>query len=166
MDLVIEDDSRVRTAYFCMSEDNVRKVIKLPWVSFCSDSDSVAPRGVFLKSRLHPRAYGSFARVLGHYVRDEHVLTLSQAIHKLSALPANNLNLERRGSLSPGYFADVVIFDPKQIKDQATFHQPHQFAEGMKHVFVNGVQVLKDGEHTGAKPGRVIKGTMRSKAVR
>jgi N-acyl-D-amino-acid deacylase len=160
IDLVVEDASRVETVYFCMSEDNVRKLIKLPWVSFCSDSDSLAPRGAFLKSAIHPRAYGSFARVLGQYVRDDHIITLPDAIRKLTSLPASNLKLERRGMLSPGYFADIVAFDPKKIKDLATFQRPHQLATGMMHVLVNGVPVLKDGDHTGAKPGRVVKSTV------
>ena len=119
----------------------------------------MAPRGAFLKSAIHPRAYGSFARVLGKYVRDDHIVTLPDAIRKLTSLPANNLRLERRGMISPGYFADIVAFDPAHIKDLATFQKPHQLAIGMRHVLVNGVPVLKDGEHTNAKPGRVVKGT-------
>jgi N-acyl-D-amino-acid deacylase len=141
-----------------MSEDNLRKQVQLPWLSFCSDAESLATEGVFLKSNPHPRAYGSFARVLGHYSRDEKLITLQDAIRRLAALPAENLKIQERGSLKVGYFADVVAFDPEVIQDCATFAQPHQYAVGMQHVFVNGVQVLKDGEHTGAKPGRVVRG--------
>ncbi|MFB0555560.1 MAG: amidohydrolase family protein [Phycisphaerae bacterium] len=158
IDLVIEDDSRVETVYFLMSEENVKKQIKLPWVSFCSDAGSLAPEGVFLKSNPHPRAYGSFARLLGKYVRHEKVITLTEAIRRLTRLPADNLKLDRRGRLEKGYYADIVIFDPETIIDHATFEKPHQYATGMLHVFVNGSQVLKDGEHTGAKPGRVVRG--------
>jgi N-acyl-D-amino-acid deacylase len=158
MDLVIEDDSRVGTVYFLMSEDNIKKQIALPWVSFGSDAGSLAPEGVFLKSNTHPRAYGNFARLLGKYVRDEKVISLEEAIRRLTSLPAANLKLDRRGSLKVGHFADVVVFDPAKIQDHATFDTPHQYATGMVHVFVNGVQVLKDGEHTGAKPGRVVRG--------
>jgi N-acyl-D-amino-acid deacylase len=158
MDLIIEDNSRIATVYFSQSEDNLRKKITLPWVSFCSDSASLAPEGVFLKSSVHPRAYGSFARVLGKFSRDEQLLPLEEAIRKLSSLPAETLKLERRGRLREGYFADVVVFDPEKIQDHATFAQPHQYATGMLHVFVNGAQVLKDGEHTGATPGRVVRG--------
>src|SRR5437588_13130659 len=141
-----------------MSEENVRKLIPLPWVSFGSDEASQAPEGVFLKSMPHPRAYGNFARLLGRYVRDEKLLPLEQAIRKLTSLPATNLGLERRGTLKEGYFADVVVFDPQTIIDRATYDKPHQYAVGVKHVFVNGTQVLKDGEHTGAKPGRALSG--------
>jgi len=158
IDLVIEDNSRVETVYFLMSEENVKKQIKLPWVSFCSDAGSLAPEGVFLKSNPHPRAYGSFARLLGKYVRQEKVITLAEAIRRLTRLPADNLKLDRRGKLEKGYYADIVIFDPLTIIDHATFERPHQYATGMLHVFVNGTQVLKDGEHTGAKPGRVVRG--------
>ncbi|UCS94605.1 D-aminoacylase [Echinicola marina] len=158
MDLVIEDGSRVGTVYFLMSEENVKNQIKLPWMSFGSDAQSMATEGVFLTSSTHPRAYGNFARLLGKYVRDEKVINLEEAIHKLTELPASNLKLKKRGSLKTGNFADVVIFDPLTIKDKATFDNPHQYAEGMVHVFVNGSQVLKDGEHTGAFPGRVIRG--------
>ncbi|HEY3056437.1 MAG TPA: D-aminoacylase [Thermoanaerobaculia bacterium] len=158
IDLVVEDDSRVETVYFLMSEDNVRKQIALPWVSFASDAASLAPEGVFLKSNVHPRSYGNFARLLGKYVRDEHVIPLEEAMRKLTSLPATNLKLDRRGKLAAGYFADVVVFDPAKIQDHATFEKPHQYATGMVHVFVNGVQVLRDGEHTGAKPGRVVRG--------
>jgi len=158
MDLIIEDGSRVSTVYFDQSEDVVRKVIALPWVSFNSDSASLAPEGVFLKSKPHPRAYGSFARVLGKYVRDEQLIPMEEAIRKLAALPSQNLRLDRRGQLKEGFFADVVVFDPDAIQDNATFVDPHQYATGMLHVFVNGRQVLKDGEHTGATPGRVVRG--------
>jgi N-acyl-D-amino-acid deacylase len=158
MDLIIEDESRVGAVYFNQSEDNLRKAIALPWVSFCSDAASLAPEGVFLKSSTHPRAYGSFARLLGRYVRDERVLPIAEAIRKLTSLPAANLKLERRGLLRSGYYADVVAFDPDTIQDHATFTEPHQYATGVVHVFVNGVQVVKDGEHTGAKPGRVVRG--------
>lgn len=158
IDLVIEDDSRVGTIYFTMDEANVRRQIALPWVSFGSDAASLAPEGVFLASGTHPRAYGTFARLLGHYVREEGVITLAEAIRKLTALPAANLKLDRRGRLSPGYFADVVVFDPAHIADHATFTQPHQYATGMVHVLVNGTPVLRDGEHTGAMPGRVVRG--------
>ncbi|MHC4487724.1 MAG: N-acyl-D-amino-acid deacylase family protein [Planctomycetota bacterium] len=158
IDLVIEDDSRVGTVYFLMSEENVKRQIKLPWVSFCSDAGSLAPEGVFLKSNPHPRAYGCFARLLGKYVRQEKVITLAEAIRRLTCLPADNLKLDRRGKLAKGYYADVVVFDPKTIIDHATFEKPHRYATGMRHVFVNGTQVLKDGEHTGAKPGRVVRG--------
>jgi len=158
MDLVLEDRSRIGTVYFMMSDDNLKKEIQLPWVSFASDADSIAAEGVFLKSSAHPRAYGSFARVLGKYVRDEKVLSLPDAIRKLAAQPSANLGLARRGLLKPGMFADVVVFDPAAIADKATFEQPHQYAVGVRHVFVNGVQVLKDGEHTGKKPGRALWG--------
>jgi N-acyl-D-amino-acid deacylase len=158
MDLVIEDDSRVGTVYFLMSEENIRKQLRLPWVSFDSDAESLAPEGVFLRSNPHPRAYGNFARVLGRYVRDEKVISLGEAIRRLTSLPATTLKLERRGALKVGHFADVVVFDPNTIEDHATFEKPHQYSTGMKHVFVNGVQVLKDGEHTGATPGRVVRG--------
>ncbi len=158
MDLVIEDDSRVGTVYFLMSEDNVRRQIGLPWLSFGSDAEAPATEGVFLKSNPHPRAYGNFARVLGKYVRDEKVIPLEEAIRKLTSLPASNLKIRDRGLLKPGYFADVVLFDPAKVQDHATFDKPHQYATGVKHVFVNGVQVLKDGEPTGAAAGRVVRG--------
>jgi N-acyl-D-amino-acid deacylase len=158
MNLVLEDHSRVGTVYFMMSEDNVRKQIALPWVSFGSDAASMAPEPPFTKSSAHPRAYGNFARVLGKYVRDEKALTLEDAIRKLSGLPATNLELDHRGFLKPGMFADVVVFDPATIADRATFENPHQYAVGVRHVFVNGKQVLKDGDHTGAKPGRALWG--------
>ncbi len=158
MDLVIEDDSRVGVVYFLMSEDNVKKQIALPWVTFGSDAGSLAPEGVFLRSNPHPRGYGNFARLLGRYVRDEGVISLQEAIRRLTSLPAGNLRIKRRGALQPGYFADISVFDPAAIQDHATFDDPHQYATGMIHVFVNGVQVLRDGEHTGATPGRVIRG--------
>src|SRR5437667_10323737 len=158
MDLVIEDGSRVSTVYFLMAEENVRKEIALPWVSFGSDAESPAPEGVFLKSNPHPRAYGNFARLLGKYVRDEKIIPLQEAIRRLTSLPAGNLKLDRRGALKPGYFADVVVFDPIRIQDYASYDKPHQYSTGVLDVFVNGVQVLKDGEHTGAKPGRVVRG--------
>jgi N-acyl-D-amino-acid deacylase len=158
MNLVLEDRSRVGTVYFMMSEDNIRKQIVLPWVSFGSDAASMAPEPPFTKSSAHPRAYGNFARVLGKYVRDDRVLTLADAVRKLSGLPATNLELDRRGFLKEGMFADVVVFDPVTIADRATFDNPHQYAVGMRHVFVNGAQVIKSGEHTGAKPGRALWG--------
>ena len=158
MDLVVEDGSRVGTVYFLMSEENVRRQVALPWMSFGSDAEAPAPEGVFLRSNPHPRAYGTFARLLGRYVRDEQRTTLQDAIRRLTSLPAENLKLRRRGTLAPGYHADVVVFDPRRIQDHATFERPHQYATGVAHVFVNGVQVLRDGEHTGAKPGRVVRG--------
>jgi len=163
MDLVAEDESRVGTVYFMMSEENVKKELTKPWISFGSDEASQAPEGVFLKSNPHPRAYGNFARVLGKYCRDEKVITLPEAIRRLSALPAANLELDHRGMLKGGMFADVVVFDPATIVDHATFEKPHQYATGVKHVFVNGVQVIKDGEHTGAKPGRAVWGRGKTK---
>jgi N-acyl-D-amino-acid deacylase len=158
MDLISEDESRIDSIYFLMSEENVKKEIVKPWVSFGSDEASQAPEGNFLKSNCHPRAYGNFARVLAKYVREEKVLTLADAIRKLSSQPATNLGLDHRGFVQEGMFADVVVFDPAIIADRATFEKPHQYAVGMKHVLVNGVQVLKDGEHTGAKPGRALWG--------
>lgn len=158
MDLIIEDDSRIFTMYFSMSEDNLRRQIQLPWVSFCSDAESQAPEGVFLKTNPHPRAYGAFARLLGRYVRDQQLIPLAEAVRRLTSLPATNLKLTERGALRSGYFADVVVFDPATIQDHATPHQPHQYATGMVHVFVNGLQVLDEGEHTDAKPGRVVRG--------
>ncbi|MBS1575863.1 MAG: D-aminoacylase [Bacteroidetes bacterium] len=158
MNLIIDDSTRVGVAYFLMSEDNVKKQVALPWVSFGSDEASYTTEGVFLKSNAHPRAYGNFARVLGHYSRDEKIISLKEAIAKLAALPALHLKLSKRGELKNGYYADIVIFDPQKIKDNSTFEKPHQYAEGMIDVFVNGVQVLKEGEHTGTKPGRFIKG--------
>jgi len=158
MDLVIEDHSRVGTIYFLMSEENVAQQIKLPWVSFGSDADSPAPEGVFLKSNPHPRAYGNVARLLGKYVREEKLIPLQEAIRRLTFLPATNLKIRHRGFLKPGYYADVAVFDPATVQDHATYEKPHRYATGVVHVFVNGVQVLKDGEHTGAKPGRVVLG--------
>ena len=158
LDLIIEDGSRIGSVFFTQSEDIVRKAVSLPWVSFNSDAGSYATEGVFLKRSTHPRAYGSFARVLAKYVRDEQVITLEEAIRKLAALPAHNLRIEKRGELKQGFFADVVVFDPDTIQDHATFVEPHQYATGMVHVFVNGEQVIKDGEHTGATPGRVVRG--------
>jgi N-acyl-D-amino-acid deacylase len=158
MDLVIEDGSRVEAVYFLMSEDNLRKKLRLPWVSFASDSGSIAPEGVFLRSNPHPRAYGNFARWLGRYVRDEKLVPLEEGIRRLTSLPAENLSIQQRGRLVQDFYADVVVFDPATIQDHATFEKPHQYATGVKHVFVNGIQVLKDGEHTGAKPGRVVRG--------
>jgi N-acyl-D-aspartate/D-glutamate deacylase len=158
MNLVLEDRSRVGAVYSMMSEDNIRKQIALPWMSFGSDAASMAPEPPFTKSSTHPRAYGNFARLLGKYVRDEKVIPLEEAVRRLTGLPAGNLELDRRGLLREGMFADVVVFDPKTIADRATYEAPHQYAVGMKHVFVNGVQVLKDGEHTGAKPGRALWG--------
>lgn len=158
LDLIVEDGSRIGTVYFTQSEDIVRRVVGLPWVSFNSDEASLAPEGVFLESNPHPRAYGSFARVLGKYVREENVLTLQEAIRKLAALPAQTLRIDKRGELKAGFFADIVVFDPATIQDHATFIEPHQYSTGMVHVFVNGEQVLEDGEHTGATPGRFVRG--------
>ncbi len=158
MNLVLEDRSRIGTIYFLMSEDNIRKQIKQPWVSFGSDAASIAPEGNFLRSAAHPRAYGNFARLLGKYVRDEKVISLTEAVRRLTSLPATNLGLDHRGLLKQGMFADVVVFDPKTIADRATFENPHQLAAGVRDVFVNGVQVLKDGEHTGVKPGKALWG--------
>jgi N-acyl-D-amino-acid deacylase len=158
MDLVVGDDSRVDTAYFIISEENVRKELTLPWMSFGSDAESSAPEGVFLQYSVHPRTYGTFARVLGKYVRDESILSLEEAIRRMTSLPATNLKLDRRGMLRSGNFADVVIFDPEKIQDHATYAQPLQYASGVIHVLVNGTLVLKDGEHTGATPGQVVRG--------
>ena len=158
MDLISEDQSRIESIYFLMSEENVKKELAKPWISFGSDEASQAPEGVFLKSNPHPRAYGNFARLLGKYVRDEKVIPMSEAVRRLSGLPATNLGLDHRGFVKEGMFADVVVFDLATISDRATFEKPHQYAVGVKHVFVNGVQVIKDGEHTGAKPGRALWG--------
>ncbi len=158
MDLVIKDGTRVGTIYFLMSEENIAKQLKMPWVSVGSDAESQAPEGVFLKSNPHPRAYGSFARVLGKYARQDKVIPLQEAVRRLSSLPATNLRLARRGTLAVGNFADIVVFNADSIIDHATFEKPHQYATGVKHVFVNGTQVLENGEHTGAKPGRVLRG--------
>jgi len=158
IDLVIEDGSRVGTVYFLMSEDNVKREVALPWMSFGSDEASPAPEGVFLKSHSHPRAYGNVARLLGHYVRDEHATTLQDAVRRLTSLPATNLGIRQRGALKRGYYADVVIFDPATIRDNATYEKPDQLASGVDDVFINGMQVMKDGKHTGARPGRVVRG--------
>ncbi len=158
MALVVEDEGRVGAAYSMMTEENVRRQVALPWMSFCSDSPTYAPEGVFLRWRPHPRAYGAFARVLGRYVREERALTLPEAVRRLAALPAQTLRLRDRGALRPGAYADVAVFDPTTIADHATFDHPHRYATGMQHVFVNGTAVLRDGEHTGALPGRVLVG--------
>jgi len=158
MDLVIADSTRVGTVYFMMSEDNIRKQIALPYVSFGSDAGSPAAAGIFLKSSDHPRAYGNFARLLAKYVRDEKVISLEEAIRRLTSLPASNLKIQKRGTLLPGFYADVVVFDPAKIQDHATFERPHQYSTGVQHVFVNGQQVLENGNHTGKKPGRFVKG--------
>jgi N-acyl-D-amino-acid deacylase len=158
MDLIVQDSTRIESIFFLMDEANVQKQVALPWVSFGSDEGSFAPEGVFLRFNPHPRAFGNFARVLGKYTRDEKRLTLSEAIRKLSKLPATNLKIKKRGELKVGNYADVVIFDPAKVKDNASFEKPHQYASGMIHVLVNGVAVLKNGEHTGATPGRFVKG--------
>ena len=158
MDLIVQDSTRVGTAYFLMNEENVKKQIALPWVSFGSDEGSYTTAGVFLKSNAHPRAYGNFTRVIGKYSRDEHVLTLEKAIYKLAKLPATNLKLQKRGELKVGNYADVLVFDAAKMNDYSTYDKPHQYSTGMIQVFVNGIQVLKNGEHTGAMPGRFIKG--------
>jgi N-acyl-D-amino-acid deacylase len=158
MDLVITDGTRVGTAYFLMTEENVKRQIALPYVSFGSDAESSTASGNFLKTPTHPRAYGNFARLLGKYVRDEKVIPLEEAIRRLTSLPAGNLKIKKRGMLQPGYYADLAIFDPAKIQDHATFENPHQYSTGMMHVFVNGAQVLENGEHTNAKPGRIVRG--------
>jgi N-acyl-D-amino-acid deacylase len=158
IDLIVEDNSRIQVVYFSMSEENIAKKVMVPWVSFCSDAGSFTNEGVFLNQSTHPRAYGSFIRVIGKYARDEKVITLQEAVRKLTWLPAQNLKLEKRGKLAAGYYADVVVFDPLKVRDLATFEQPHQYAEGVLHVWVNGEQVLDNGEHTGAMPGRFVKG--------
>ena len=158
VDLIYEDDSRIQVVYFSMSEDNIKKKLALPYMSICSDAGSYTNEGVFLEQSTHPRAYGSFARLLGHFVREEKVISLEDAIYKLTSLPATNLKLQKRGALKEGYFADVVVFDANAIKDNATFEKPHQYATGMQHVFVNGGHVLKDGDHTGEFSGRFVKG--------
>lgn len=157
IDLVIRDDSRVETIYFLMSEENIRKQIAQPWVVFGSDAGAPAPEGVFLKSQPHPRAYGNFANLLGKYVREEHVISLQEAIHRLTELSADDLHIALRGLIRPGYFADLVVFDPNTIAARSTYENPAQYAVGVAHVFVNGVQVVRDGKHTGAKPGRVVR---------
>jgi N-acyl-D-amino-acid deacylase len=158
MDLLIEDNGQVLAIYFSQSEENLKKTLPLPWLSYCTDESSYAPEGIFLESGAHPRAYGTYPRILGKYVRDEKLMTLQEAIRKMSALPAETLRIERRGRLQTGYFADIVVFDPSKVRDLATFENPHRYATGIVHVLVNGVQVLRDGEHTGAKPGRVVRG--------
>ena len=158
LDLIVEDGGRAGAAYFLMSEDNVELGLKQPWVSLGSDAESSAPEGVFLKSSTHPRAYGNFARFLGHYVRDRNLMTLQEGIHRLTGLPAHNWKLRDRGCLAPGCFADLVVFDPASIADHSTYDAPQQYATGVSDVFVNGVQVLRNGEHTGATPGRVVRG--------
>jgi len=157
-DLIVEDGTRIQVAYFAMDEANVRRQVALPWMSFGSDAEAQAPEGAFLKSSTHPRAYGNFSRVLGKYVRDEKVVPLAEAVRRLTGFPAANLGIKDRGLLRAGYHADLAIFDPATVADRATFAKPQQYAVGMRHVFVNGVQVLKDGEHTGATPGRFVKG--------
>jgi N-acyl-D-amino-acid deacylase len=158
MDLVVGDHTRIDTVYFLMSEDNVRREIRIPWVSFGSDAAAPAPEGVFLKSNPHPRAYGNFARLLGRYVRDEHLIPLEEAVRRLASLPAANMKLARRGRLAAGNFADVVVFDPRTIQDHATFEAPHQLATGVRDVFVNGRAVLRDSQPTGSVPGRFVRG--------
>ena len=158
MDLVVEDGSQVGVVYFLMSEENVARGVALPWVSFGSDAGSYAAEGIFLNQSTHPRAYGNFVRVLGKYVREEKVLPLEKAIYKLSGLPAANLQLRDRGQLTEGFYADVVVFDPARVRDHATFDDPHRYASGVQHVLVNGIPVLRQGEHTGSLPGRVIRG--------
>ena len=157
-DLIAEDGTRIQVVYFGMSEDNVRREVALPWMSFGSDAASMAPEGVFLKSSTHPRAYGNVSRLLGKYVRDEKAVALPDAIRRLTSVPATNLGIKGRGVLRQGYYADVVLFDPAAIRDTATFEKPQQLSTGVRDVFVNGVQVLKDGKHTGAKPGRFVRG--------
>ncbi|CAN5589541.1 amidohydrolase family protein [soil metagenome] len=158
MDLIISDSTRVGVAYFLMTEDNVKKQVALPWVSFGSDEGSYAPEGVFLKSQPHPRAYGNFARVLGHYCRDEKLISLQQAIYQLAKLPIETLKIKKRGELKVGNYADIILFDPTKINDLATYDKPQQFATGMIDVFVNGRLILKEGEATNATPGRFVKG--------
>jgi len=158
MDLVVQDDSRIGTIYFSMSDANVRRIAGLPWVSLGSDAECMSPEGVFLKILPHPRAYGTFARFLGKYVRDEKAATLEDAIRRLTSLPAGNLKLKLRGMLKSGYYADIVVFDPARIRDHATFDKPSQYSTGVVHVLVNGIPTIKDGEHTNAKPGRVVRG--------
>jgi len=158
LDLILEDRSRVQAVFFSMSEENIAAGLRQPWVAISSDGSSSAPEGVFLQESTHPRAYGSFARFLGKYVREEKVATLEQAIHRMTGMPAANLRIDHRGFLKEGMFADVVVFDPATIADKATYEEPRQYAVGVKHVFVNGIQVIQDGEHTGAKPGRAVWG--------
>src|SRR5882724_13610833 len=163
LDLIVQDSSRVDVAYFLMNEENVKKQVALPWVSFGSDEGTYAPEGLFLKIHPHPRAYGTFARVIGHYSNEEKVISIAAAIHQLAKLPADNLKIKKRGELKTGNFADILVFDPAKLKDHATYDEPQQYATGMQDVFVNGVQVLKDGEHTDARPGRVVLGPEKGK---
>jgi N-acyl-D-amino-acid deacylase len=158
MDLIVEDHGLVSAIYFNQSEDNLRKVLPLPWLGFCTDAYVSAAEGVFLKSGAHPRQYGAFPRVLAKYVRNEKLMTLQEAIRKMTSLPAQTLRIQGRGRLEEGYFADIVVFDPASVADRATYESPHQYPAGVLHVLVNGVPVVKDGEHTGAKPGRVVRG--------
>jgi N-acyl-D-amino-acid deacylase len=158
IDLIVKDKSRIEALYYLQSEENIRRILGLPYVSFGSDAGSIAISQKAVESDIHPRAYGTFARILGKYVREEKIISLEEAIRKLTSLPASNLKIKKRGSLKPGYYADLAVFDPEKIKDLATFENPHQYAEGMQYVFVNGVEVLSKGAHTGAKPGRVIYG--------
>ncbi len=158
IDLLIEDNSRIFSLYFSMSEDNLRRQARLPWVSFCSDAGAIAAEGAFLSYHPHPRAYGSFARVIGKYARDEGLISLEDAVRRLSGFAADNLKLRDRGYLKPGYFADIAVFDPARVQDHSVPGAPHQYSDGMVHVFVNGAQVLRDGEHTGVLPGRVVRG--------
>jgi N-acyl-D-amino-acid deacylase len=158
LDLLVEDDNNVGALYFAMAEDDVRRVLSLPWVSFCSDEESQAPEGIFLKADPHPRAYGAFARVLGTYVRDEQILPLEEAIRRMTSLPADNLRLDGRGRLREGARADVVVFDPAEVQDLATPDDPHRYSTGVRHVLVNGTPVVSEGEHTGARPGRFVRG--------
>jgi len=157
-DLIVEDGTRIQVVYFSMNPDNVKREVALPWMSFGSDAGSQAPEGVFLKSSTHPRAYGNVARLLGLYVRDQHATTLQDAIRRLTTLPATNLSIRERGSLKPGYYGDVVVFDPATIRDNGTFEKPQQLASGVEQVFINGVQVLRNGKHTGATPGQFVRG--------
>jgi N-acyl-D-amino-acid deacylase len=164
MDLVLEDESRVGMVIFMASAENLRREVGLPWMSFGSDAGSLAPEGVFLRSQPHPRSYGTFARVLGRFVRDERAAPLEDVIRRMTGFPAANLKLDRRGLLRAGYFADVVAFDPAAVTDHATYTEPHAYATGVAHVLVNGEAVLRDGEHTGARPGRVVFGPARRKS--
>ena len=158
LDLIYEDNSRIQVVYFSMSEDNIEKKLKLPYMAICSDAGSYTNEGIFLEQSTHPRAYGSFARLLGHYVRDRNVISLEDAIYRLTSLSATNLKIDKRGAIKEGYYADIVLFDANTIKDNATFAKPHQYATGMEYVFVNGEAVIRDQEHTGAFPGRVVRG--------
>jgi N-acyl-D-amino-acid deacylase len=157
LDLIVEDRSTIPCIFFLMKEENVKRMLQLPFVSICSDAGSIANEPPYNEGNLHPRAYGSFVRLLGRYSRDEKLMPLEEAVRRMTSLPASNLKLKKRGSLAVGHFADVVVFDPLTVKDNATFEKPHQYATGVEHVFVNGLQVLKDGEHTGMMPGRVVK---------